>query len=62
MVHNILEEGNVKENNYQLKIRGKENLNTVSGDAGPRKCDNSLKNASPNLFKEALVIKESKYD
>ena len=62
MVHNILEERNVKETNYELKIRGKENLNTVSRDAGPNKCDNLLKNASHNLFKEALVIKESKYD
>lgn len=57
MVHGILEE-----TNYELKIRGKENLYTVSREVVSNKCDNLLKNTSPNLFEEALVIKEMQYD
>ena len=41
MFHNILEERNVNEANYLLKIRGKGNLNTVSREVVPNKCDNS---------------------
>ena len=47
-VHNVLEEKNIKETNYEFKM-----LNN---------CDNLLKNDSCNLFKEALVIKEGRYD
>lgn len=47
-VHNVLEERNIKETNYEFKM-----LNN---------CDNLLKNDSCNLFKEALVIKEVRYD
>lgn len=47
-VHNVLEERNIKETNYEFKM-----LNN---------CDNLLKNDSCNLFKEALVIKEGRYD
>ena len=44
----VLEERNIKETNYEFKM-----LNN---------CDNLLKNDSCNLFKEALVIKEGRYD
>ena len=57
MVHGTLEE-----TNYELKIRGKENLYTVSREVVSNKCDNLLKNTSPNHFEEALVIKEMQYD
>ena len=57
MVHGTLEE-----TNYELKIRGKENLYTVSREVVSNKRDNLLKNTSPNLFEEALVIKEMQYD
>ena len=61
MMHDILEETSLKESNYEPKIRRKENLNTVSREVVPNKCDNLSKNTSPNLFEEALVIKEMKY-
>ena len=61
MMHDILEETSLKETNYEPKIRRKENLNTVSREVVPNKCDNLSKNTSPNLFEEALVIKEMKY-
>ena len=65
-VHNILEERNVGKTNYELKILGKENLNTVSRKVELNKCRDLLENATPNLFKrykiEALVIKDIKYN
>ena len=60
-MHDILEETSLKETNYESKIRRKENLNTVSREVVPNKCDNLSENTSPNLFEEALVIKEMKY-
>ena len=56
-VPNVLEERNIKETNYEFKIPQQCFQKVILNN-----CDNLLKNDSCNLFKEALVIKEVKYD